>query len=274
MFIEERHQAILSIINQSGRISIGEIQEKFNISVDSARRDLRILEDKGLLKRTHGGAIPLPPAGIIPPRIRDMANLNNGLNYDLIAERAAKLIKENDIVYLTSGSLGFIMLKYMPKDINYTIVVNSPTLADQLKYWNNINVYIVGGKIRQNATATLVDNFAINFVENISFDISFITGAGVDSEFGFSNSTPETAAFQQAVIKNTRKNILLLPSSKIGFKAFIKVCDINKFDILITDWDASEEHLSKFEETGVSIIVVQPDPSNSKEEPAPSTNIK
>ena len=265
MFIEERHQAILSIVNQTGRISIGEIQEKFNVSVDSARRDLRILEEKGLLKRTHGGAIKLMPAGIIPPRVRDMTNMKNAENYDLIAERASTLIHENDIVYLTSGSLGFIMLKYLPKDINYTLVVNSPTLADQLKYWNNVNVYIVGGKMRQNATGTLVDNFAVSFVSNLSFDISFTTGAGIDSEFGFSNSTAETATFQQAVIKNTRRNILLLPSSKIGFKAFIKVCDAYKFDTLITDWDASEDHLSKIEEAGLRVIVVQPSSEEKSE---------
>lgn len=75
MFIEERHRAILTIENEVGRISIGEIQEKFSVSVDSARRDLRILEEKGLLKRTHGGAIPLLQAGMIPPRIRNMKNL-------------------------------------------------------------------------------------------------------------------------------------------------------------------------------------------------------
>jgi len=265
MFIEERHQAILRIVNEVGRISIGEIQEKFNVSVDSARRDLRILEEKGLLKRTHGGAIPLLQAGMIPPRMRDMGNLNKGENHDLIAQKAATMIKENDIVYLTSGSIGFIMLNYLPKDLHYTLVVNSVTLAEQLKYWDNVSVYIVGGKMRQHATATLVDSFATDFVKKINFDISFMTGAGVDSEFGLSNSTAETATFQQTVIKNSRRNVLLLPSTKVGFKAFIKVCDVNHFDTLITDWDASEEHLSKIEEAGVNTVVVSPVSSKSEQ---------
>lgn len=256
MFIEERHQAILTIINESGRISIGDIQEKFNVSVDSARRDLRILEEKGLLKRTHGGAIPLPQVGIKPPRHRDMKNMNVLPNYDLIAKKASTLIKENDIIYLTSGSLGFLMLKYLPKNINYTLVVNSVTLAEELKYWDNLSVYIVGGKMRMHGTTSLVDSLATAFVKNLHFDLSFITGAGVDATFGFSNGTDETATFQRAVIENTRKNILLLPSSKIGFKAFIKVCEANRFDTLITDWDALEEELAKIEETGIDIIVV------------------
>jgi Transcriptional regulators of sugar metabolism len=75
MFIEERHQEILKIVKEVGRISIGEIQEKFDVSVDSARRDLRILEERGLLKRTHGGAIPILQVGSMPPRYRDMKNM-------------------------------------------------------------------------------------------------------------------------------------------------------------------------------------------------------
>lgn len=257
MFIEERHQEILKIVNEKGRILISEIQELFNVSVDSARRDLRIMEEKVLLKRTHGGAIPLIQVGVMPPRIRDMKNMKVYDNYDSIAKKGAEFVKENDIVYLTSGSVGFIMLKYLPRDIGYTLVLNSVTLAEELKYWDNVTVYIVGGKMRQHGTASLVDSFATSFVKNMHFDVSLMTAGGVDASFGLSNGTDETATFQRTVIENTRKNILLMPNQKIGFKAFIKVCDVNKFDTLITDWDTLEEELIKIQETGVDVIVVE-----------------
>ena len=257
MFIEERHQAILSIIKANGRISIGEIQEKFDISVDSARRDLRLLEEKGLLKRTHGGAIPMPQVGFLPPRHRDAKTMEVWDNYAAIAKRAATLIKEGDIVYLTSGSLGFIMLKYLPKDIRYTLVLNSVTLAEELKYWDNIDVYIVGGKMRMHGTTSLVDGFAIAFVSNMHFDLCLMTGAGYDAEFGFSNGTGETAVFQRTVIENSRQSVLMMPHQKIGFKAFIKVCDADMFDALITDWDAVEDELNKIEDVGVQVVVVE-----------------
>jgi DeoR/GlpR family transcriptional regulator of sugar metabolism len=257
MFIEERHQAILDFIQTNGRISIGDIQEKYDVSVDSARRDLRILEERGLLKRTHGGAIPIQQVGLCPPRHRDMKNMEVWDNYAAIAKKGAEFIKENDIVYLTSGSVGFIMLKYLPKDIRYTLVLNSVSLADELKFWDNITVYIVGGKMRMHSTTSLVDSFATAFVKNMHFDVCFMTGAGYDSDFGFSNGTDETATFQRAVINNSRKKILLMPNPKIGFKAFIKVCDTNKFDTLITDWDSVEDELNKIEESGVKIIVAE-----------------
>ena len=254
MFIEERHQAILKIIHESGRISIGEIQKKFNVSVDSARRDLRLLEEQGLLKRTHGGAIPLQQVGLMPPRHRDMKSMEVYDNYAAIAKKGAEFVKENDIVYLTSGSLGFIMLKYLPNDINYTIVVNSVTLAEELKYWDNVTVYVTGGKMRMHGTTSLVDSFATAFVKNMNFDVCLMTGGGYDADFGFSNGTDETATFQRTVINNSRKKILMMPNQKIGFKAFIKVCEANKFDVLITDWDAIDDEINKFKDLGVKVI--------------------
>jgi len=260
MFIEERHQAILQTIQDNGRISIGEIQEQFNISVDSARRDLRLMEERGLLKRTHGGAIPLRQVGVLPPRHRNMKEMVVGEvweNYAAIAKKASEFVKENDVAYLTSGSVGFIMLKYLPRDIKYTLVVNSVTLAEELKYWDNITVYIVGGKMRMHGTTSLVDSFATAFVKNMHFDVCFHTGGGYDADFGLSNGTDETATFQRAVIEHSRKRVLLMPHQKIGFKDFIKVCDTTKFDVLITDWDAVEDELVKIEEKGVQVIVVE-----------------
>ena len=259
MFIEERHQAILQMLEEQGRIAIGEIQEAYGVSVDSARRDLRLLEERGLLKRTHGGAIPLTQVNFCPPRHRNPMDMEVFENYAAIAKRAATLVREKDVVNLTSGSLGFIMLKYLPRDISYTLVVNSATLADQLKYWDNVTVYITGGKMRMHGTTSLVDSFAAAFVKNMHFDLCLMTGAGLDADFGFSNGTDETATFQRAVIGNSRRKVLMLPAAKIGFRAFIKVCDAGAFDTLITDWDAAEDALAKLEDAGVEVIIAEKD---------------
>lgn len=257
MFIEERHQAILDTIAQMGRISIVQIQEKFDVSLDSARRDLRILEEKGLLKRTHGGAIPIQQVNACPPRYRDMKNMEVFENYDAIAKKAAEFVVENDVIYLTGGSVGFLMLKYLPKDIPYKIVVNSVTLAEEFKYWNNVEVFITGGKMRLHGTTSLVDSLATAFVKNLHFDKCFLTGAGYSAAFGFSNGTDETATFQRTVVENSRQSILLMPNHKIAFNAFVKVCDADRFDVLITDWDTVEDELRKIEELGVRVMVVE-----------------
>ncbi len=257
MFIDERHRAILDTIKQNGRISIGEIQERFDVSVDSARRDLRLLEEKGMLKRTHGGAIPILSVDMRPPRHRDFDSMQIDPHYDAIGKRAVTLIKPGDVVYLTSGTFGFLMVQHLPKDIEYTLVLNSPTLADRFKYWDNLTVYITGGKMRMHGATSLVDSMATSFVKNLHFDLAFLTGAGVTAGFGLSNCTDETATFQRTVLGNARQSVLLMPCQKVGANAFIKVADIERFDKLITDWDAVEDELMKIEERGVEVVVVE-----------------
>lgn len=255
MFTEERHKEIESIIKSAGKISVAEISAKYGISDESARRDLRILEQRGLCKRTYGGAINIQQVSKRPPENRDYAVMPIFENYRLIAKQAAGLISENDIVYLTGGSFGHIIMPYLPKNFRYTIIVNNVEMGHELRAFENIDVYIAGGKMRR--SGSLTDSLAAAFVSNIHFDIAFLTGAGLTADFGLSNGTDETAAFQRAVIKNSVKRVLLLPGNKIGQNSFIKVCDANKFGTMITDWEAPEDELALLEEKGLEIITVQ-----------------
>ena len=161
-------------------------------------------------------------------------------NYREIARTAAGMIRENDTVYLTGGSFGYIMLTFLPRDIHYTLVVNNVDVAKVLRDFENVDVYLAGGKMRQ--SGSLVDSFATNFVSQLHFDVCFMTGAGVTADFGVSNGTDETATFQRTVIKNSRKKCLLMPSAKVGVDSFVKVCEVDVFDSIITDWDCVEDH--------------------------------
>lgn len=255
MFIEERHQEIADIIKTNGKITVAEITVKYGISDESARRDLRLLEQKGICKRTHGGAIVLGQVSVIPPLNRQYDTMPIFPNYKAIAQIAVSNIKENDIVYITSGSFGHIVISLLPKNIHFTAVVNSVDFAKELRAFENIDVYIAGGKMRK--SGSLVDTFAIDFVSKLHFDICFVTGSGLTADFGLSNGSDETATFQRTVIKNSRNKYLLLPSSKIGVNSFVKVCDANEFDTLITDWDCAQEQIIALEDTGIKVIVVE-----------------
>lgn len=255
MFIEERHQEISEIINTNGKITIGEITSKYGISDESARRDLRLLEQKGVCKRTHGGAIAAGQVSVRPPVNRDFETMPVFDNYKEIARTAAAQIRENDTVYLTGGSFGYIMVSFLPRDIHYTVIVNSVDIGKALRSFDNIEVYISGGKMRQ--SGSLVDSLATEFVSRLHFDLCFLTGGGLTADFGLSNGTDETAAFQRTVIKNSRKKCLLLPGAKVGVDSFIKVCDADVFDSIITDWDCVEEQILAMEEKGVEITIVE-----------------
>lgn len=255
MFIEERQQEIADIISKVGKITVAQITEKYGISEESARRDLRILEQKGLCKRAYGGAIKIGQVSVKPPADRDFDSMPVFDNYREISQEAVKMIHENDTIYLTGGSFGYLMSTLVPRDIKFTVVVNSVDIANRLRRFDNIEVYVAGGKMRQNGS--LVDSLASEFVSRMHFDTCFITGAGLTAEFGLSNGTDETAAFQRTVIRNSRRSCLLIPSGKVGTDSFIKVCEAERFDTIITDWDCSEEQIAAFEEKGIKVVVVE-----------------
>lgn len=154
MFIEERHQAILNLLQADGRISIGDIEEKFGVSADSARWDLRILEERGLLKRTHGGALPLRQIAFgRPPKqtVRDMTAVKE--NYLAIALKAISLIEENDVVFITSATVGYLMAKNIPENRHIRAVTNSIVIAEELRKKTISKSSSSAGKWMERATA-------------------------------------------------------------------------------------------------------------------------
>ena len=255
MFMEERQREICQKIETAGKITIAEITKAYHISEESARRDLRLLEQKGLCKRTHGGAIRLQQVSVRPAPDRDFRQMPVFPNYRQIARRAAEEIRPHDVVYLTGGSFGYIMTEFLPRDFPYTLVVNSVDVGARLRELPNADIYLAGGKMRQ--SGSLTDSLAADFVSRIHFDRCFLTGAGLTAGFGLSNGTNETAAFQRAVLKNSRARYLLIPSAKIGTDSFIKVCDAEALHTVVTDWDCMEEQVSALEEKGLRLIVVE-----------------
>lgn len=259
VYMEERQREIADIIAKEGRVSNARIQGMYTISYETVRRDLEQLEKAGLCKRTHGGAIaPVPDSGQVsvrPPANRDFASLPIFPEYLAIARKAAEYIVKNDCIYLTGGSLGHLMIKFLPTEFYYTVVVNSADMAAQLRAFDNFDVYIIGGKMRQ--TGSVVDATALENVSQFRFDTCFITGGGLSTDFGLSNGTGETAAFQREVIRNSKRKILLMPGKKIGHDCFINVCGIESFSEIITDGTADPKLTEEISSLGIPVITAE-----------------
>lgn len=255
MFIEERHQAILNVIAETGKITTSEIQEKFGVSYDSAKRDLRILEEKGLLKRTHGGAISARQiASGKPPMMtcKDISEVKD--NYLAIAKKAVSMIQNNDVVFITSATLGYFMAQHVPDTLRIRVVTNSIVIAEELRKKANISVIMLGGEMDNKGNC--YDAFAIDMIKKLRFDKCFLTAAAISASFGLSIQKSQAISFWNAVIDSSKQTIGLFPTEKIGFESIVSICPASRLDILVTDWNALEEDLIQFDEQSIEIIVV------------------
>ena len=256
MFIEERHQAILDILAEKGSILTAEIQRKFNVSYDSAKRDLRILEEKGLLKRTHGGAITLRQIAAGKPPMttcRDIAEVKE--NYMEIPMKAVSMIRENDVIFITSATVGYFMAKNLPDSMKIRVATNSIILAEELRTKPKVSVILLGGEMDDKGNC--YDAFAIDTIKKLRFDKCFITAAAISADFGLSIQKSQAISFWNAVIDSSKQTVGLFPTEKIGFESVISICPANRLNVLITDWNALEEDLVRFDEQGIEVVVVE-----------------
>ncbi len=258
MFIEERHQAILDLLSEKGSITTGEIQEKFEISYDSAKRDLRILEEKGLLKRTHGGAISNRKIG----QGGECHNLSSAEriqtvkdNYLAIAKKAVSFIEPNDVVYLAPASIGALIAKNLPSELCCTIVTNSISIAEELRRYECVTVIVTGGEMNRNGA--FYDDFTIETIKRLKFDKCFITSACISAKFGLSIQKSRNIGLINAVIDHSKVAVGLYPTEKIGFDSIISICPSSKLQMLITDWNASEDDLGAFTDQGIQVVVAE-----------------
>lgn len=253
LFAEERREKILSLLEQDKRILAKDLAIRFQISIDSIRRDLSLMEEQGLLKKTHGGAIPAATArqSPQPPELRYGEGSPQG---NAMAKLAVTYIRENETVFIGSGSISYVLLKHLPPNMPLTIITNCMRVADVLRDRNGIDTYLVGGRVKQSGNIT--DVLAIEFIRHFKIDICFSTGGGI-SENGISMATPEVAAFSRAVSAVSRRRIGLATYHSLGNDAFAKAVPIENLDLLITDEDADPEAIERIQALGVKVIVAE-----------------
>lgn len=252
MFTEERRNKILDLLEKEGRVIAKDLAEMFEMSIDSIRRDLTIMEEKGMLKRTHGGAIPSSKVRKLasPPSKR----YREGSKYDqAISKAATSYIQGGDTIFIGGASIHYTMLKYLPS-VPFTVVTNSIKIADTLREKTWIETYLIGGKVK--ASGNMTDSLAYEFVRQFSIDLFFSTGGGISAN-GISTATPEVANFGKSVGTVSRKHICLAPHYKLGVDFFAKGESIQNVDLLITDEEANEEAIQQIKNKGVSVFIAK-----------------
>ncbi|WP_456272144.1 DeoR/GlpR family DNA-binding transcription regulator [Bacillus sp. AK031] len=255
MFSEERRKKILETLDKEGRVLAKELAQGFDVSVDSIRRDLSIMEEDQLLKRTHGGAIPLPMVRSMPRSNEERFGESTPYQSQ-IAERAAAYINPDQTVFIGGASIHYAMIPYLPKDFSFTVVTNSVEIAYKLRDFDNIQTYMIGGRMKSSGNIT--DPLAAQFAERFNYDLCFATGGGLTAR-GLSTSTPEVALFHEKVYENSRKIITLVEHTKVGVDLFTTMFPLKKLDIILTDEETTSEQIDELEVYGVKVIKIAND---------------
>ncbi|MGB5464335.1 MAG: DeoR/GlpR family DNA-binding transcription regulator [Aureibaculum sp.] len=249
----KRHQIILEKLQKDQYLEVLDLCKILDVSAVTIRKDLRLLEEKGLLFRTHGGA------SLENPYINEKAiNEKEKISVEEkkgIAQAAAELIDENDSIMLASGTTVQALAKYIKPKNKLTVITPSLYVGLYLINHKNIEILQLGGYIRQ-SSASVIGNYAVQILENVSCSKLFLGVDGIDLEYGLSTTNLEEAQLNKKMLTSAQKTIVLADSSKFGKKSFARICGLDQIDIIITDKGVPSPIIKKLEALGVKVKIV------------------
>ena len=226
MLKTERKQLILEELNQHHVVSLEKLVSLLETSESTVRRDLDELEAENKLRRVHGGA-ELPHSLQEEETIQEKS-VKNLQEKKLLAQKAASLIKEQDVIFIDAGTTtAFLIHELVNK--NVTVVTNSIHHATKLVE-RNVPTVIIGGKVKSSTDAS-IGGIALNQIGQLNFDKAFLGMNGIDDEF-YSTPDLEEGSVKRAIIENAKKTYILADDSKIGVTSFVKVAPIKRAMII------------------------------------------
>ena len=147
------------------------------------------------------------------------------------------------------------MAQNLPEELTLRAVTNSIVVAEELRRKPNVSVILIGGEMDDKGCC--YDGFAMEMVKKLRFDKCFLTSASISADFGISMQRTAALPFYSALIEGSKQVIGLYPKEKIGFHSVVSIAPAEKLDLMITDWDASEEDLKLLSEKGIEIEIVE-----------------
>jgi len=255
--INRRSELIIKFLLRTGSATIEEILAVAGSSAPSIRRDLARLENRGLIRRTHGGATLVEPLLYEPFRY-DSSFLAREQRFAEEKRRiglaAAELIQANETVGLTAGTTTTHIGRSLRHRDKIRVVTNAINIGMELCNQPGIRTYLTGGVVPWAYTFSLTGNAALNFLDDVYMDKVFLAVTGLDVERGATTLETEEALIFRKMLKQSKQVIVTADSSKLGKVSPAFICPANEIHILITDAGATPEALAPFESQGMRVI--------------------
>lgn len=231
-----RRSAILQLVRESSSVNVSELSQRFGVSEVTIRKDLRILEERKLLVRVHGGAIMSARATGDETEERNFGfkKLLNSKEKEAIGRAAAAHIKDGDTILIDSGTTALEVVKNLQRFNDLTIITNSINVIQEAVKYKRFRVILLGGTVRGNSNS-IVGPLAESNLKLFYCDKLFL---GVDSfsvEAGLSTPNVEEASTNQVMISRAREVIAVFDSSKVNKRAFAFIASVDEINTVITD---------------------------------------
>lgn len=253
MLRDERHRRILKLLQERTSISVKFLQEDLQVTPMTLWRDLKLLEEEGLLKRTRGGVMHRDVEE--EPRFDAKVDAARTAKVKLAKYAARNFIKDGDIIALEGGTTVAELCRQLPVK-NLTVLSNSlPVVYEIYRNHPNVVVYCSGGLLREES-GTLVGKEAVTFFSKRKVGTFFMSASGIDLEFGLTDPNPMEIEVKQAMARAAERIILLLDSSKIGKSSLMKVLPLGKVSELVTEEAIPPEFVERLKAAGVRVTVV------------------
>lgn len=252
MYAAERHLAILEIARADGRVEVAALARRLDVTPATVRRDLSEMERKGLLRRAHGGAIPIDRFAV-EPAVADREAVNI-VEKNRIASAALALLPTAGSVFFDAGTSTARLAALLPDDCELTVITHSIPIAAVLAEKPGVDLHVVGGHVRTRTLAA-VGGWAADVIRTLRPDVAFLGTNGIHPVRGLSTPDVEEARVKAAIIRAARRSVVLADASKFGREDLAVVAGLDEIDTLVTNLGADAESLAGIREAGVEVIV-------------------
>ncbi|MBQ8636894.1 MAG: DeoR/GlpR transcriptional regulator [Clostridia bacterium] len=253
MLALERQNRILELLSSEGSVMVSRLSSEMGVTEETVRRDLEKLEAKELLRRTHGGALPINE-GSYELSLEKRKALNVEVKQAL-ARKAVMSIASGDTIFLDASTTTFYMSKEIKNMNNVTVITNSIRVVNELAGVEGIKLVAVGGMVSTNQSfvGAMTENF---ITDNYFADKMFFSSKGIGDSLFILEGNEQECYIKQRMLKNARKAYYLCDKTKIGRVGYMKLATLEDIDYLITDADVDECLKATLDECNVEVISV------------------
>lgn len=262
MFAEERRAEIAKLVATARRVNGADLARRYDVTMETVRRDLAALESDGKLRRVHGGAVTVEQSTSVESSIGLRQNVNTP-EKQKIAARAYQLLQDSDAgaVVLDAGSTIEILADLiasgdfsLKSGADRLVITHALNVAVKLAETEGIVLDLVGGQLRRMTWAAVGTRAAEHF-SSIRPDIALIGANGLDEEFGLSTPGLNEAIVKTAIVRAARRVVLLCDSAKFGQESLVRFAGLQDLDAIITDQAPQGSLARALEEANVEVLI-------------------